>query len=25
MLEAAGFDDPWGRGIRRRLSALLFT
>ena len=25
MLEAAGFDDPWGRGIRRQLSALLFT
>lgn len=25
MLEAAGFDNPWGRGIRRRLSALLFT
>jgi putative thioredoxin len=25
LLEAAGFDDPWGRGIRRRLSALLFT
>lgn len=25
MLEAAGFEDPWGRGIRRRLSALLFT
>ncbi len=25
MLEAAGFDDPWGRGIRRRLSAVLFT
>ncbi|MEO6580119.1 MAG: tetratricopeptide repeat protein, partial [Sphingomicrobium sp.] len=25
MLEAAGFADPWGRGIRRRLSALLFT
>ena len=25
MLEAAGFDDPWGRAIRRRLSALLFT
>ena len=25
MLEAAGFDDPWGRSIRRRLSALLFT
>ena len=25
LLEAAGFDDPWGRGVRRRLSALLFT
>lgn len=25
LLEAAGFEDPWGRGIRRRLSALLFT
>ena len=25
MLEAAGYEDPWGRGIRRRLSALLFT
>ena len=25
MLEAAGFEDQWGRGIRRRLSALLFT
>jgi putative thioredoxin len=25
LLEAAGFADPWGRGIRRRLSALLFT
>jgi len=25
MLEAAGYADPWGRGIRRRLSALLFT
>jgi putative thioredoxin len=25
ILEAAGFEDPWGRGIRRRLSALLFT
>jgi len=25
MLEAAGFDDPWGRAQRRRLSALLFT
>ncbi len=25
MLEAAGFEDPWGRSIRRRLSALLFT
>lgn len=25
MLEAAGFEDPWGRTIRRRLSALLFT
>ncbi|WP_037498731.1 tetratricopeptide repeat protein [Sphingomonas jaspsi] len=25
ILEAAGFDDPWGRGVRRRLSALLFT
>lgn len=25
MLEAAGFEDPWGRAIRRRLSALLFT
>ena len=24
MLEAAGFEDQWGRGIRRRLSALLF-
>ena len=25
LLEAAGFDDPWGRAQRRRLSALLFT
>lgn len=25
MLEAAGYEDPWGRGIRRQLSALLFT
>jgi putative thioredoxin len=25
MLEAAGFEDPWGRTQRRRLSALLFT
>ena len=25
MLEAAGYDDPWGRAQRRRLSALLFT
>lgn len=25
LLEAAGYEDPWGRGIRRRLSALLFT
>ena len=25
ILEAVGFEDPWGRGIRRRLSALLFT
>ncbi|RIX32768.1 tetratricopeptide repeat protein [Sphingomonas edaphi] len=25
MLEAVGFEDPWGRAIRRRLSALLFT
>ena len=25
MLEAAGFEDPWGRSQRRRLSALLFT
>nr|WP_294851540.1 tetratricopeptide repeat protein [uncultured Sphingomonas sp.] len=25
LLEAAGLDDPWGRTIRRRLSALLFT
>ncbi|MCY7399255.1 MAG: tetratricopeptide repeat protein [Sphingomonas bacterium] len=25
MLEAAGFDDPWGRAQRRRLSAVLFT
>ena len=25
MLEAAGFEDLWGRGVRRRLSALLFT
>jgi putative thioredoxin len=25
MLEAAGFEDPWGRDIRRKLSALLFT
>ena len=25
MLEAAGFEDQWGRGIRRRLSALIFT
>ncbi|MEA1072433.1 tetratricopeptide repeat protein [Sphingomonas sp. LY160] len=25
MLEAAGFEDPWGRAQRRRLSSLLFT
>lgn len=25
LLEATGFEDPWGRGVRRRLSALLFT
>ena len=25
MLEAAGFADPWGKTLRRRLSALLFT
>ena len=25
MLEAAGFEDPWGKTQRRRLSALLFT
>jgi putative thioredoxin len=25
MLEAAGFEDSWGRAQRRRLSALLFT
>ena len=25
MLEASGYEDPWGRGQRRRLSALLFT
>ena len=25
LLEAVGFEDPWGRGVRRRLSALLFT
>jgi hypothetical protein len=25
MLEAAGFEDPWGRAQRRRLSARLFT
>ncbi|WP_118858081.1 tetratricopeptide repeat protein [Sphingomonas mesophila] len=25
LLEAAGFEDPWGRAVRRRLSALLFT
>ena len=25
MLEVAGYEDPWGRGIRRQLSALLFT
>jgi putative thioredoxin len=25
LLEAAGFEDPWGRAQRRRLSALLFT
>jgi len=25
LLEAAGFEDPWGREQRRRLSALLFT
>ena len=25
MLEAAGYEDPWGRSQRRRLSALLFT
>ena len=25
MLEAAGYEDQWGRSIRRRLSALLFT
>jgi putative thioredoxin len=24
-LEAAGFEDPWARAQRRRLSALLFT
>jgi len=25
LLEAAGYEDPWGRAQRRRLSALLFT
>jgi putative thioredoxin len=25
ILEATGFEDPWGRAQRRRLSALLFT
>ena len=25
ILEAVGFEDPWGRERRRRLSALLFT
>ena len=25
LLEAAGFEDPWSRAQRRRLSALLFT
>ena len=25
LLEAAGYEDPWGRTVRRRLSALLFT
>jgi putative thioredoxin len=25
LLEAAGFEDPWGRAQRRRLSAVLFT
>jgi putative thioredoxin len=25
ILEAAGFEDPWGREQRRKLSALLFT
>jgi putative thioredoxin len=25
ILEAAGFEDPWARAQRRRLSALLFT
>ena len=25
MLEATGYEDPWGRAQRRRLSALLFT
>ena len=25
LLEATGFEDPWGRSVRRRLSALLFT
>jgi putative thioredoxin len=25
LLEATGFEDPWGRAVRRRLSALLFT
>jgi putative thioredoxin len=25
MLEAGGLEDPWARGQRRRLSALLFT
>ena len=25
LLEAQGLEDPWGRGQRRRLSALLFT
>ena len=25
LLEATGFEDPWGRTVRRRLSALLFT
>jgi len=25
LLEASGLEDPWARGQRRRLSALLFT